>query len=958
MSNDTSAGASKSAPPSILDRFKAMLKERDEEVRVSSEDGVISPPTMDEVVRLYEIVLSDLTFNSKPIITELTIIAGEQREHGQGIANAICARILEAPVEQKLPSLYLLDSIVKNIGREYIRHFSARLPEVFCETYRQVQPNMFAALRHLFGTWSTVFPSSVLRKIEACLQFSPSTSHQSSGLTNLRASESPRPGHGIHVNPKYLEARRQLAGHSTINAVGAEKLSSTGRAGLISSDIDAVKLLPTAAARTVRSSSPFGVGRARSLSPPVDDFAVESTPQISERPSPSHSRIDYGLNGVMAGDDETIDWHRNLLHDGSSQRLENSVACSVKKGVDLQGPRALIDAYGIDEREKAFNYHHHKLGQPDANGIGKRVGVKTWQNTEEEEFNWEDMSPTLGDPSRRNDFSSSMPPSGRFITGPCVGSLQALSAINDSRRSLSDQAQHSLVKSGREITSKIPGFYEEASLISAPSYSQEPQFLPQDFPHQSHLRIRVEGGGRAPSMRLSGTGLSTKVGEQKLHLVGNLTTADGKFWRPPSVASRVNPGFNSSVQDVQAVNTGLSTGAWPTISTHNSQLLNSTSMIPPQKQIKDQFDAMNTVANHGLNERRIDHIDLKPQFELPRLPVQHPGAVPLNLPRSGQISLSQPQLPSQDVLQNKVPPAAMAVPTHTLMPPSNYGYTPQGQGVSGVQSTLPMVNIPNASLQFTGAALPPIARVPTPAAPQMMPTLQPSGQGTQSAPQGGTFSNLINTLMAQGLISLSNQAPPEDSVGTEFNMELLKERHESTITALYSALPRQCTTCGLRFKSQDAHSSHMDWHVTKNRLSKNRKHNPSRKWFVSLSMWLSSAEALGTDAVPGFLPLEDVVEKKDDDELAVPADDEQNACALCGEPFDDFYSDETEEWMFRGAVYMNAPTGSTTGMDRSQLGPIVHAKCRSESSSSCIEASKKHDEDYTDDGGLRKRMRS
>ncbi|XP_019195956.1 PREDICTED: polyadenylation and cleavage factor homolog 4-like isoform X2 [Ipomoea nil] len=909
MSNDTSAGASKSAPTSILDRFKTMLKEPDEEVRVSLEDGGISPSTMDMVVRLYEIVLSELTFNSKPIITELTIIAGEQREHGQGIANAICARILEAPVEHKLPSLYLLDSIVKNIGREYIRHFSARLPEVFCEAYRQVQPNMFAALRHLFGTWSTVFPSSVLRKIEACLQFSPSTSHQSSGLTNLRASESPRPGHGIHVNPKYLEARRQLVGHSTINAVGAEKLSSTGRAGLISSDIDAVKLLPTAAARTVRPSSPFGVGRARSLSPPVDDFAVESSPQISERPSPSHSRIDYGLNGVMAGDDETIDWHRNLLHDDSSQRLENSVAYSVKKGIDLQGPRALIDAYGIDEREKAFNYHHHKLGQPDANGIGKRVGVKTWQNTEEEEFNWEDMSPTLGDPSRRNDFSSSMPPSRRFITGPSVGSLQAISAINDSRRSLSDQAQHSL--SGRGITSKIPGFYEEASLISAPSYSQEPQFLPQDFPQQSHHRIRVEGGGRAPSM-LSGTGLSTKVGEQKLHLVGNLTTANGKFWRPPSVASRVNPGFNSSVQDVQAVNTGLSTGAWPTISMHN----------------------------------------------LPRFPVQHPGAVPLNHQRSGQMSLSQPQLPCHDVLQNKVPPAAIAVPTHTLMPPSNYGYTPQGQGVSGVQSTLPMVNIPNTSLQFTGAALAPIARVPTPAAPQMMPTLQPSGQGTQSAPQGGTFSNLINTLMAQGLISLSNQAPPEDSVGTEFNMELLKERHESTITALYSALPRQCKTCGLRFKSQDAHSSHMDWHVTKNRLSKNRKHNPSRKWFVSLSMWLSSAEALGTDAVPGFLPLEDVVEKKDDDELAVPADDEQNACALCGEPFDDFYSDETEEWMYRGAVYMNAPTGSTTGMDRSQLGPIVHAKCRSESSSSCIEASKKHDEGYTDDGGLRKRMRS
>ncbi len=115
----------------------------------------------------YTTELDDLTWNSKPIINSLTMIAGELLPLSADIAELIRRKILGADSDKKLPVVYLLDSICKNIGKDYRAHFAKHLPELMANAHGACGPKVRTSLQALTKTWNGLFPPEVLREVHA-----------------------------------------------------------------------------------------------------------------------------------------------------------------------------------------------------------------------------------------------------------------------------------------------------------------------------------------------------------------------------------------------------------------------------------------------------------------------------------------------------------------------------------------------------------------------------------------------------------------------------------------------------------------------------------------------------------------------------------------------------------------------------------------------------------------------
>ncbi|KAH6807436.1 hypothetical protein C2S51_028544 [Perilla frutescens var. frutescens] len=990
-----------------------------------------------ELVTQYKTALAELTFNSKPIITNLTIIAGESLTAAKAIAAAICNNIIEVPSEQKLPSLYLLDSIVKNIGRDYIKCFASRLPEVFCKAYRQVDPSIHPGMRHLFGTWKGVFPPQALQLIERELGFTSAATVSAPSRTDSQAQ---RPAHSIHVNPKYLEARQRL---QTSRARGADGDTS---GSLVNSheDVEALERTPS-----ISSGRSWADPYAKSVQHQQRDQV--NKPVREKSSGVAYADSDYG-SGVLGrsglGSGRMIE---HLKEPGYDRPWNESGSDMIgmphqKNGFGLKHG---LESYVADESVNFDSDLQHNQNISSRNTNGMR---ENWKDSEEEEYTWSEMNsrPTVADAPAKNhwppgnydrlDFESHLPGHQNLHD---IGSRDddeaSVDSISMDRGQVASVAQVSLWSqklhppegsmlsgTGKTLSGYSEGYpsglknsqsatgrtHSQSQLsqthIGSPSYKFPMNEMPLSKASMSQERQALGPSSSTRSLMHQRPPSPSVSSHSQNQFLNNVAERNPATVGPPTDPRR-RPGQKSmSYRDQVPEDSPMPTREVYQASTqriHPPNLRSAATLIPPTQQRKHPSSAV---------QRNLEISQFESSGQEHRmLPSQISGSESRSTMGNSSSDQSNPftvDSPGKSITSSL---------TGSLNNPS-FQEARSGSSLGGVQSSLPSVP-PNASSspRAHGSIVPTAfsqKKVERPPLPTVPPPSSLAGIGSEQTPSAvnstsNPFSSLLSSLVAKGLISSSKSDPvlsaspkpdqPVDRVpgtastssapvssvpvtmskptvsatmskpivsatmskpivsatdeqslskpslkdsdsfafstskikhliGFEFKPDVVRNFHPDVIGDLLCDFPHLCSICGLKLKFQEQLDRHMEWHA-----SRVPEHDPlskmSRSWYTNVVDWVSGLGNIQLESSP--LDIGGSGDILESSEPLVPADESQCACILCGELFEDFYNQERDEWMFKGALYLTIPStderlGPTSVA--SILSPIVHSDCISE----------------------------
>ena len=157
---------------------------------------------------------------------------------------------------------------------------------------------------------------------------------------------------------------------------------------------------------------------------------------------------------------------------------------------------------------------------------------------------------------------------------------------------------------------------------------------------------------------------------------------------------------------------------------------------------------------------------------------------------------------------------------------------------------------------------------------------------------------------------------------------VLLSRDESVIASLYESIPYQCHTCGFRCPTPDAMSAHLDYHFKLNRRDAKRQalratSSISQQYYWTEEEWLASDDVIfgqkkfiadADEDDNNTIDVDADADAKSNDAVhSVACDESQPICPVDQEPFETYWDDDQEAWMYRACVRVHRDGDAENG---------------------------------------------
>ncbi|XP_028967812.1 polyadenylation and cleavage factor homolog 11 [Galendromus occidentalis] len=876
----------------------------------------------ESAVNEYASSLSELVTNSKPLISMLTILADENKAHAAKIAQVIQKYLEKSPTKIKLLSLYLIDSIVKNVREPYIQIFSENLVPMFTEVFEGGDEKVRAALFKLRQTWKGIFSESKLYLVDISTKRMDPQWPITTSTESLRAP--------IHLNPKFFLRQTNGIPEKTSETTESEKVGDEksdrphsnpedshrddrGQINLMSADAGIQK-------RTDPRLKKKDSGEKKTSS---KTSARHQESSEKRRPSPKSSsrsstqKSDH-KKAVKRTSEEPTSLEPSLADKEAAAILSGDVDLRLLAPVTKKPKHELQDDGDLPIADVDLRIRPEPLEGESGSTL---VAVKTEVAGAGEAV---DTSTRRAKTKGRSKSHSTKAASQRSVSSGGHNRVPQGGAASQPDSSDPKFSDRNLKPKGAPEMGLPAALKNKGIRVSDPA--------PDSGQIRLDGRMRevrfVDGIAVAiieevPPNLVRARQIMFRGGSKKIIIndtIEVLTAFDGREHDFNLNGNRHRIRFGAPLRElyIDGIPYACQFNGVP-IYVRSREDVFSVTLHPPCPSVNDKMEATPELLNK---------LGLKPLLPNPTTPFVGapfqgmptiPGHPAVNGTNSGGWIRYQDELNAPANLPPGIfppMPGALGLAQHTAFPGSNLFCAPSHLATSpyGAYQMLPTANLPM-----------PVVQAP----------VQPSATTAVTAPNPEVnlnVSDLLSKLVNAGIIGSGdskpdgehNQPKPKEVVKEDIprltfkKTDLLKKRYNGVISALHDGM--QCATCGQRFsqaeKSSDKYAQHLDWHFRSARRGREGlKKASSRKWFYQISDWKLFEEVEDIDdRARSYFEIQEAqhdnptqeIETSDVQEVptvsAKHVDQNENNCFLCHEAFDLFFCEESEEWRLRNAV--------------------------------------------------------